>query len=140
MPHPVVIDTNVFVSALRSGGGESRAVLRAALTGRLIPLFGNALWNEYNDLLGRPVWTETTTDTERRQILAALAQRGRWTTVYFGWRPNLSDEADNHLVELAVAGGAEAIISDNLRDIGNGELKFHDIKLLTPHQIMELIR
>jgi predicted nucleic acid-binding protein len=28
---PVVIDTNVFVAGLRSGGGASRAVLRRAL-------------------------------------------------------------------------------------------------------------
>ena len=44
---PVVIDTNVFVAGLRSGGGASRAVLRRALRGNLQPLFGNALWMEY---------------------------------------------------------------------------------------------
>ncbi len=49
---PVVIDTNVFVAGLRSGGGASRAVLRRALGGGLQPLFGNALWMEYQDLLG----------------------------------------------------------------------------------------
>ncbi|MCX5875019.1 MAG: PIN domain-containing protein, partial [Deltaproteobacteria bacterium] len=54
---PVVIDTNVFVSGLRSGGGASREVLRRALRGEYVPLFGNALWLEYEDLLGRPVWT-----------------------------------------------------------------------------------
>jgi predicted nucleic acid-binding protein len=48
---PVVIDTNVFVAGLRSGGGASRAVLRRALGGGLQPLFGNALWMEYQDLL-----------------------------------------------------------------------------------------
>jgi len=37
------------------------------------------------------------------QVLAALAQRGRWVSVYFGWRPNLPDEGDNHLFELALA-------------------------------------
>ena len=44
---PVVIDTNVFVAGLRSGGGASRAVLRRALRGNLQPLFGNALWMGY---------------------------------------------------------------------------------------------
>ncbi|WP_345792637.1 hypothetical protein AAG895_14140 [Thauera sp. JM12B12] len=37
------------------------------------------------------------------QVLAALAQRRRWVSVYFGWRPNLPDEGDNHLFELALA-------------------------------------
>ena len=53
---PIVIDTNVFVAALRTEGGASRAVLRGALMGRYEPFFGNALWLEYQDLLTRPVW------------------------------------------------------------------------------------
>ncbi len=52
------------------------------------------------------------------QVLAALAQRGRWVSVYFGWRPNLPDEGDNHLFELALAGNAAAIITHNVRDVG----------------------
>jgi len=51
---PVVIDTNGFVAARRSARGASRAVLRRALGGSLQPLFGNALWMEYQDLLDRP--------------------------------------------------------------------------------------
>lgn len=115
---PVVIDTNVFVAALRSAGGASRQVLRRALEGNFQPLFGNALWLEYNDLLGRPVWGDATTLTERQRVLAALARRGRWVSVYFGWRPNLPDEGDNHLFELALAGNAAAIITHNVRDVG----------------------
>src|SRR3546814_12772944 len=39
----IVLDTNVFVSALRSEGGASREVLRCILLGRYMPLLGNAL-------------------------------------------------------------------------------------------------
>ena len=73
----IVLDTNVFVSALRSGGGASREVLRRILLGQLSPLFGNALWQEYQDLLGRDVWTPATTAQERLQVLAAWARAGR---------------------------------------------------------------
>ena len=97
---PLVIDTNVFVAGLRSAGGASRVVLRRVLEGSFQPLFGNALWLEYQDLLGRPVWGDATTPAERVAVLAALAKQGRWVTVYYGWRPNLPDEADNHLTVM----------------------------------------
>ncbi len=134
---PLVIDTNVFVAGLRSARGASREVLRRALTGRYEPLFGNALWLEYRDLLDRPVWGDATSATERLEVLAALAQRGRWVTIYYGWRPNLPDEADNHLIELALAGNAEAIVTHNVRDVGRGELHLGSLRILTPAQCLE---
>lgn len=134
---PVVIDTNVFVAGLRSDGGASRMVLRHALTGALLPLFGNALWSEYLDLMERPVWDDTSTPSERLQVLSALARLGRWVTVYYGWRPNLPDEADNHLIELALAGNARAIITHNVHDLRRGELKLGDLRVLTPAQCLQ---
>jgi putative PIN family toxin of toxin-antitoxin system len=133
----LVIDTNVLVAGLRSAGGASRKVLRHALMGRFQPLFGNALWLEYMDLLGRPVWGDSTTSAERLQVLAALAQQGRWVTVYYGWRPNLPDEADNHLIELALAGSATAIVTHNVKDLRQGELQLGKLRMLTPAQCLE---
>lgn len=133
----LVIDTNVFVAGLRSGGGASREVLRRSLGGLYQPLFGNALWLEYQDLLGRPVWGDLTTREERLDVLAALASQGRWVTVYYGWRPNLPDEADNHLIELALAGAAEAIVTHNVRDLERGELRLGGLCILTPAQCLE---
>ena len=136
----IVIDTNVFVAALRSGGGPSREVIRRSLTGRYQPIFSNALWLEYEDLLGRDVWTEETTDDDRRQVLAALAAASRWIKIFYGWRPNLRDEGDNHLVELAVAGGAEAIVTYNVRDFSLGELRWPGLAVLTPPECLEMVR
>ena len=134
---PIVIDTNVFVAALRSAGGASRVVLRGALVGRYEPLFGNALWLEYQDLLNRPVWGDQTTATERLQVLAALASRARWVRIYYAWRPNLPDEGDNHLIELAIAGGATAIVTHNVGDLRGGELRLGRLGILTPTQLLQ---
>ena len=88
-------------------------------------------------MLDRPVWGDATTSDERQSVLAALALRGRWVTVYYGWRPNLPDEGDNHLIELALAGGAQAIITHNLRDLCGGELRLGTLRVLTPAQCLE---
>ena len=133
----VVIETNVFVAALRSSGGASRQVLRLVLHGRATPIFGNALWNEYQEVLERDLWTPTTSPTERLQVLAALAQAGRWLSVYFAWRPNLPDESDNHLIELAIAGHAHFIVTHNVRDLVRGELAWPHLRVITPALFLE---
>ena len=58
-------------------------------------------------------------------------------TVYYGWRPNLPDEGDNHLIELALAGGAQAIVTHNLRDLRGGELQLGTLRVMTPAQCLE---
>lgn len=128
----VVLDTNVFVAALRSDGGASRRVVKLALTRRIEPIFGNALWLEYQEMLSRDVWGTQTTPEQRLEVMAALASVSRWVRMSFRWRPNLADEDDNHLIELAVAGGATAVVTHNLRDVEVGELKFDDLLVMTP--------
>ncbi len=139
----IVIDTNVFVAALRvedSASTSSRALLRAVFQRRYKPLFGNALWLEYEDLLGRnDVWTSATSHGERVGMLRAMAAVGRWVTVYYRWRPNLPDEGDNHLIELAVAGSAEAIITFNKKDLRRGQLLWPHLKILTPAECLEVL-
>lgn len=51
--------------------------------------------------------------------------------------PHLPDEADNHLIELALAGGAVGIVTHNVRDLRCGELIFDHLRLLTPSQCLE---
>lgn len=134
----VVLDTNVFGAGLRSQGGASREVLRRALRGYCRPLFGTTLWLEYEALLDRDVWTNETTAEEREEVLAALAHCSRWVTTYYGWRPNLRDENDNHLIELAVAGNARAVITHNVADLASGELRWARLQILTPAQYLEV--
>jgi putative PIN family toxin of toxin-antitoxin system len=130
---PLVLDTNVFVSALRSGGGASRRVIRGCLVGAYEPLFGPALLAEYEYAVLDPRLPESlANERERREILAAIASVGRWVNVYYLWRPNLRDETDNHLIELAVAGGAVAIVTHNIRDLKSGELVFPSLRVVTP--------
>jgi len=136
----VLVDTNVLVAALLRGGGASRTVLRACLTEQYRPVLGPALLSEYEDVLGRGelFFDSVLSAQERNEVFDGFLHRCRWVEVFYAWRPNLPDEADNHLIELAVAAQAEVIVTRNLRDVSRGELKFPSLKVLTPEQCLEV--
>jgi putative PIN family toxin of toxin-antitoxin system len=135
----VVLDTNVFVAALLGPHGPSREVVRACLQGRLTPLMGAALFAEYESLLHRPGLFEgcVLDSAEREALFDALASISLWTPIYFTWRPNLRDEGDNHVIELAVAGGAAAIVTNNQRHFAGAELHFSSVRVLTPKILLK---
>jgi len=103
-------------------------------------VLGPALLAEYEDVLGRAeLFARSALSTkERGEVLDGLMSRCRWVEVFYAWRPNLPDEGDNHLIELAVAAQAEAIVTRNLRDVARGELKFPTLRVLTPEQCLEV--
>jgi len=136
----IVLDTNVLVAALLRGGGSARAVLRPCLNGGYEPVLGPALFAEYEDVLSRIVLfaDSVLSAKERNEVFDGFLNRCRWVEVFYAWRPNLPDEADNHLIELAVAARADAIVTRNLRDVSRGELKFPALRVLTPEQCLEV--
>ena len=98
------------------------------------PLMGAALFAEYEAVLARDALFRRCilTKRERETLLDAFLSTCDWVNIYFAWRPNLTDESDNHLIELAVAGGAEAIVTHNVRDFKRSELRFPEIEIMTP--------
>ncbi len=136
----IVVDTNVFVSALR-GPGASNRVIDACLRGDFAPLMGPALLTEYEAVTSRDeLFTRSALSRkEREELLDIFFSICRWTRIYYGWGPNLPDEADNHLIELAIAGGAEVIVTRNKRHLLAGELRFPDLRVLTPEELLRSI-
>ncbi len=134
----LVVDTNVLVSAVLSPDGASREVVRRCLLGEYNPLMGQALFLEHEAVLSRPdiFGHSRITEEDREALWAAFASRCHWVRVYYLWRPNLPDEADNHLIELAVAGGAEVIVTHNQRDFSRTELQFPGLRVLTPSDLI----
>ena len=134
----IVVDANVFVGACL-GIGASSAVVAACLQAKWLPLMGTALFAEYEDVLARTELFKRSrlSAAERSELFDIFVAHCEWTRVYFGWRPNLRDEADNHLVELAVAGGASHIVTRNVRDVARMELKFPHLSVVTPEQFLK---
>ena len=135
----IVLDTNVLVGAMLRGGGSARQVLRLCLRGEVTPLMGIALFSEMEDVLSRSDLFRASplNDAERQELFAAFLKVSVWTRIYYTWRPNLRDEGDNHVVELAVAGNAPWIITRNRRDFAAMEIRFPALKIVTPGDFIE---
>lgn len=134
----VVIDTNIFVSALLKADTAPRQILRTCLEGKVLPLMSNPLFTEYEDLLnrGRLFKNCPLTYEERDTFLNDFLSVCKWVNIYYLWRPNLRDEADNHLIELAIAGNATCIVTGNIKDFQGSELLFPHLKIYTAREFI----
>jgi putative PIN family toxin of toxin-antitoxin system len=138
MSQKIVVDTSVLISALIGKRGASREVLRRCLKGEYDPQISNALFQEYEAVNSRREVIERCPLTEReiRELLNAIYSVCTWTPVYYLWRPNLRDEGDNFLIELALAGNSEVIVTNNVKDLENAELNFEGLRILRPEQLL----
>jgi predicted nucleic acid-binding protein len=108
------------------------------LQGHYKPLISNTLFLEYEDVTNRSHILELCplTPNELRELLNAYYSVCEWVPIYYLWRPNLPDEGDNFLIELAVAGNAYCVVTNNVRDIKTSELIFPGLHIMTPEQFL----
>lgn len=138
MKNSIVIDTSVLINALLGPAGPARELMRCCLLGHYKPLISNALFLEYEDVTNRSHILELCplTPDELRELLNAYYSVCEWVPIYYLWRPNLPDEGDNFLIELAVAGNAYCVVTNNVRDIKTSELIFPGLHIMTPEQFL----
>lgn len=139
MVDTIVLDTSVLISALIGKEGPGREILRRCLLGRYTPLISNALFQEYEDVAMREKVLDLCPlkPAEIRTLLNAYYSVCKWIPIYYLWRPNLTDEDDNFLIELAIAGNSEYIITNNIKDLRNAELNFEDLTVVTPDEFLK---
>ena len=134
----VVIDTNVYIAALIKKDSKAREILRLAFYKKIIPQISEPLFLEYEDVMKREDIQKyiPLSQNEQEELFMAFMSVCKWKKIYYLWRPNLKDEKDNFLVELAVASGAKTIITYNKKDFEQMQLSF-DIEIVTPEEFIK---
>ncbi|MBN2965334.1 putative toxin-antitoxin system toxin component, PIN family [Sulfurospirillum sp. T05] len=134
----IVIDTSVWISALIKRDSKARELIRLIFQAKLSPQMSETLFREYEDVMKRKKIQELTPLSleEQNELFEAYLSTCKWNEIYYMWRPNLQDENDNFIVELAVASGAEAIITYNAKDFKSAELIFKH-KIITPEDFIK---
>ncbi len=95
-----------------------------------------------NSLLARPGKFENCplSAPEREELLDALLSVSELVTIYYLWRPNLPDEADDHVMELALSGAAQYVVTNNVRDFQRSELRIPGLDIVTPDALLRSLR
>jgi putative PIN family toxin of toxin-antitoxin system len=112
------LDTDVIVAALRSPQGASRRLLQELRAGRIQVVCTIGMFVEYESVLSRPEHLAATglTVDETGRFLDGLAALIIPVRPHFLWRPQLRDPNDEMVLEAAVNGRADAIVTFNRRD------------------------
>ena len=130
----LVLDTATMVAAVRSDRGASRLLLRAALEGRgLRILVSVPLLIEYEAVLTRAEHLRAAglTIADMGALLDAVAAVAERVELAFLWRPMLPDADDDMVLETAINGRADGIVTFNRRDFGPAKDRF-GIAVLSP--------
>ena len=122
-----------MVAAIRSDAGASRRLLATSLERRLTLLASVPLMIEYQAVMTRPEHLAASglaagdVDT----ILDAVGAVAEPVRLAFLWRPMVRDSDDDMVLEAAVNGNAQAIVTFNIRDFGKAASQF-GIDVISP--------
>jgi len=128
-----VLDTNVIVAALRSRDGASFQILKAIIDGKADFALSIPLFLEYEAVLKRPATLSASALSikDMDTILNMLCAQGKPKKLHYLWRPQLTDEQDEMVLELAINAAADAIVTFNCNDFLPAANKF-SMPIITP--------
>jgi len=133
----LVLDTDVVIAALRSPRGASAEILRLAIAGRVRLLLSVPLALEYEAVLTRKDHLDATGLSRMRAlaVIDDIVAVSEEVHCHYRWRPQLRDAADEMVLETAINGHAESVVSFNRRDFGDAPARF-GVRLCTPSDFL----
>ena len=134
-------DTDVIVASRRSRSGASHALLRALQAGEITAVASVPMMLEYEAVLMRPKQRLATgmSVQDVQDFLDELAALLIPVTTWFLWRPRLRDPDDEMVLDAAINGGAEAIVTFNVQDFRPAAAVF-SLRILTPAETLFELR
>ncbi|HEX4486837.1 MAG TPA: putative toxin-antitoxin system toxin component, PIN family [Terriglobales bacterium] len=138
MTRRIVLDTSVLIAGLRSQLGAGNAILKLVARCEIVMVATPPLFLEYEDVVKRP---------EHRLIhglgldaieefLAELAALIEPVEVHFRWRPQTRDPKDEMVLEAAINGQVDALVTYNVIDFATAAVQF-GISLMRPGDLLK---
>jgi putative PIN family toxin of toxin-antitoxin system len=136
----IVLDTSVLVAGLRSRNGPNNALLRKIALGEVLVLCTPPLFLEYEDVLKRPeqMAVHGLRSAQVDDLMSELAAIIVPVDVHFQWRPQVADPNDEMVLEAAINGMADPLVTNNLKDFAGIRDRFK-IPVLSPAQILRKV-
>lgn len=133
-PLEIVIDTIVFVSALRSRRGASFLLLSLLDSEKLSVNLSVPLVLEYEEVGKRMLASIALDESDLDAVLDYFCRIARHRPIHYLWRPFLQDPSDDMVLELAVAAGGTCIVTYNKADFLGAEQL--GVRVLTPRELL----
>jgi len=136
-----VLDTDVVVAAMRSPTGGSAELLREIVAGKAVMLLTVALALEYEAIctLAEHRLASGLSAPETGLYVDTLIGMAEPVPLFFRWRPQLRDPGDELVLDAAVNGRADAIVTFNEKDLREARSGF-DIEVLPPGEVLRRLR
>jgi len=137
----IVLDTSVVVAALRTRSGAGNAVLRLVAQGRVTILATPPLFLEYEEVLKRPEHrlAHGLTPEAVDEFLAELAALTEPVELHFQWRPQGPDPNDEMVLEAAINGQADVLVTYNVADFAGIAERFR-IEVMHPADLLKRVK
>lgn len=133
----IVIDTNVFIAALRSQYGASYRLFMLLGSDKFEFNLSVPLAIEYEEASKRLVGKIPLKARDIDDILDYIFSVANRRKIHYLWRPFLRDPKDDMVLELAVSARCEVIVTFNKIDF-EGVEQF-GIRVMTPQQFLQRI-
>jgi putative PIN family toxin of toxin-antitoxin system len=132
MPHRLVIDTNVVVSAIINIGYPHKILRELVAPQRVTLLLSEEVLREYRDAISRPKFQRFREFNENAEFILSNVQRVGKLLIPSKKFDLIADMTDNKFIDLGVA---HFIITGNTQDFTESE--YERIRIISPRDYWE---